>query len=109
MTTALLNLVGLAIEIVGVIILSCVDHKERNVLDAKERHKSAHYVTLQNADHQISRRYLDGRKGQEDERTFSSYDPRVGSRRIRLALIFLGVGMFLQFVAALFQACASNA
>jgi hypothetical protein len=109
MSIAFLNLAGLAIEIIGVIILSYVDHEERNVLDARERHKSAHYVTLENPDHQMSRRYLDGRQGQEDERAFSSYEPRIGSRKIRLALGFLGVGMLLQFLAALIQACASNA
>ena len=109
MTTALLNLVGLAIEIAGVGILMSVDSAERNVLDSQERRKSAHLVTLQNPDHQISRRYLDGREGQEDERAVSSYDPRVGSKRFRLALKFLVGGMSLQFAAAIIQVWGSNA
>jgi hypothetical protein len=109
MNIALLNLAGLAIEIVGVAILMNVDSTERNVLDAQVRRDSAHRVSLQNADHNISRRYLDGPQGQEDERTVSSYDPRLGSKRIRLALKFLVGGMLLQLVAALVQASASNA
>ena len=109
MTIALLNLVGLAIEILGVVILMFVDSAERKVGDAQERRDNAHRVTLQNPEHNISRRYLDGREGQEDERIASSYNFRLGSKRIRLALMFLGAGMSLQLVAAVIQLCASNA
>ena len=109
MTIATLNLLGLSVEIIGVIILMTVDSAERRVIDAQARRKGAHLVTVQNQDHNISRRYLDGRQGQEDERTVNSYDPRGGSKKIRLALKFLVVGMILQFAAALVQAYGSNA
>ena len=109
MTIATLNLLGLSIEIIGVIILLTVDSAERKVIDAQARRKGAHMVSLQNEDHNISRRYLDGREGQEDERIVNSYNPRNGSKKIRLSLKFLVVGMLLQFVAALLQVFGSNA
>ena len=109
MTAGLLNLAGLTIEIFGVAILMFVDSAERKVGDAQERRHSAHQVTLQNPDHNIARRYLDGREGKEDERLARSYSFRLGSKRTRLALVLLGAGMLLQLVATAIQLCASNA
>jgi hypothetical protein len=108
-TIALLNLAGLAIEIVGVIILVSIDRVERNVLEAQTRLEKAHMAYLHNSDNELTQHYLARRNNPNDRQVVDSYDPRDNSHNFRLALKCLGFGMFLQFVAALVPVISGNA
>lgn len=109
MTIALLNLAGLAIEIIGVVVLVSIDRAERKVLEAQTRLDKAHTAYLHNSNNELAQHYLARRNNPNDRRVVDSYDPRNNSHKFRLALKCLGFGMFLQFIAALVPVVSGNA
>ena len=100
-TIALANVIGLAVELAGVVLLVRIDARERAVLEAQTSLQKAHYAYLQNMNSDADGHYQRRSNRPEDRRVVDSYDPRSSRSSFRAALWLLCTGMIIQLGAAI--------